>query len=241
MLETQKIVSRILDGDIPATPENLTNVIDNQQPRFYNTPFNKLGVIMQKEIWLQHPIYQRLEISNRGRIRHFKDKSKKYCNINDRGYYSFIVKVQGKKIHLKLHRLVAELFLEPPSAELVEECSKTHHGVVLVNHKDGNKLNNNIENLEWCTSAQNNKHMWEHGLVEGLKGSSNGRSKLVEDDVHTICKLFEEGKTIEEVCEDFPNISRKQIGKIRSNHAWKHIRSLYNIPILRRTRFNDQS
>lgn len=72
-----------------------------------------------------------------------------------------------------LHRIMAECFL--PKNE----------GKNCVNHKDGNKLNNNIDNLEWCSYKDNSKHAWETGLKKyhenTRKGTSIAHSKLVLD------------------------------------------------------------
>lgn len=107
-----------------------------------------------------------LEVSDKGRVRSL-DRTitvkggnrtyKKPCkgkmksmNINPQtGYYQIGVS-HGK--HLTVHRLVAEAFIENPE------------GKPTVNHKDGNKLNNCVENLEWATYAENDRHARESGL-----------------------------------------------------------------------------
>lgn len=68
------------------------------------------------------------------------------------GYYQYQLSLNGKRKMKKVHRLVAEAFVENPN------------GYNIVNHKDGDKTNNYYKNLEWCTSAQNNQHSWDHGL-----------------------------------------------------------------------------
>lgn len=68
--------------------------------------------------------------------------------LNNRGYLSVVVR---RKTHM-LHRLVALAFI--PNIE----------GKSFVNHKDGNKLNNHVDNLEWCTASENNQHARETGL-----------------------------------------------------------------------------
>lgn len=57
----------------------------------------------------------------------------------------------GKHLHIRVHRLFAELFLPNPK------------GYKYINHKDSNKLNNSLDNLEWCTNSQNVKHSWDSG------------------------------------------------------------------------------
>jgi hypothetical protein len=68
--------------------------------------------------------------------------------ITNKGYSA--VELDGK--HHFIHRLVATLFIENPNS------------LPQVNHKDGNKLNNNVNNLEWCTNEDNMRHAYENGF-----------------------------------------------------------------------------
>jgi len=103
--------------------------------------------------------------------------------IKEKGYmrvYLYDTKTKGKGF--MVHRLVAETFI--PNPENKEQ----------INHKDGNKLNNRVENLEWCTKAENQKHSREvlgntnRGVRNGNHGyqkskfypSEELRSKLIE-------------------------------------------------------------
>lgn len=74
--------------------------------------------------------------------------------LNNRGYLSVVIR---KKTHM-LHRLVAQAFISNPENK------------PFVNHKDGNKLNNHADNLEWCTARENNLHARETGLHRQTKG-----------------------------------------------------------------------
>lgn len=102
------------------------------------------------EVWKVCRDWPNIEVSSLGNVRTASTKKPRYLYVNRQGYYITQVKVDGKRHTLKIHRLVALEFLDPPESSLVEKCSTEHWSVVLVNHKDGNKLNNTPQNLEWC-------------------------------------------------------------------------------------------
>lgn len=123
----------------------------------------------------------------------------------------------------KEHILVATAFIPNP------ENKPT------VNHKDGNKSNNNFYNLEWNTFAENNKHANENGL-HNINGSRNGKSILNEDVVHNICKLISEGYSNSEIKKviNIPSTGKSrtaldtQISAIRKRKVWNHISKDYS-------------
>jgi hypothetical protein len=93
-------------------------------------------------------------ISDTGEIKSVKTGLIRKKNINHEGYYFVSVSLGSRqdKPTIKNHRAVAESFTANPN------------NYPVVNHKDGNKLNNNVENLEWCTYSENSKHAYETGL-----------------------------------------------------------------------------
>ena len=92
------------------------------------------------------------EISNYGRFRNKKGKILK-LNINARGYLYCNICTNGIVTKVKIHKLVAEAFV------VNKENKDT------VNHIDGNKLNNNSNNLEWLTRKENIQHAFKNNLM----------------------------------------------------------------------------
>lgn len=188
-----------------------------------------------EEIFIQHPKYTRLEVGCFGTVRDVKSKTKRYYSLNKLGYYTIIYKINGKRHCLKVHRLVAEMFLPKPSKYLEDKCKTEHHGKVIVKHLDNDKRNNRYDNLEWSDHYGNIRQAWEDGLIPSLKGERNGMSILTEDLVHKICKDFQDGMMPKEAVEKY-GISKQQATKIRAGFQWKHISCQYDIKVSRRVK-----
>lgn len=109
---------------------------------------------------------------------------------------------------LLVHRIVAEHFV------------KNHDNKPMVNHKDGNKLNNNYKNLEWCTQAENNHHASVNGL--SAKGESVHGSKLNETTVKQIRQLYDSGKYTQAQLKIMFNYSA--ISSLVRRKGWKHVK-----------------
>jgi hypothetical protein len=92
------------------------------------------------------------EVSNIGRVRSLKRKKEKLLNqcVTKDGYHLVCLFNDGKRHTSYIHRLVAEAFLECKSHLVMKNA--------VVNHKDKNPSNNNVENLEWVSPAENMFH-----------------------------------------------------------------------------------
>lgn len=153
------------------------------------------------------------KVSNLGNIKSFyhnkvEGKIKKQV-INSHGYPAISVQIEGRKCRLRpVHRLVALAFL--PSA-----VGKTH-----VNHIDGDKLNNEVNNLEWITHAENIKHGFKIGLYNNA-GENNGRSVLTNEQAQHIRKIKEtDGTSIQSLANVF-GVSQTTIWKLLNNLTYK--------------------
>ena len=138
------------------------------------------------------------EISSIGRVRslgkyfkerHFGKDVIKYSPpriskfVTDKyGYYKLGLIKDGRNIHHHVHRLVAQAFIDNPE-------NKTQ-----VNHKNGIKTDNRVENLEWCTPKENTIHAHKTGLC-GINGASKPVAKL--DEEGNILQVFESARKAE--------------------------------------------
>ena len=95
------------------------------------------------------------------------------------GYLQVCLKKDKKAYWKRIHRLVAIAFIPNPE-------SKPE-----VNHKDGDKHRNQVDNLEWVTDSEQTKHAYDNGLAHSwLKGKRSNRAKLTEEQVQEIKNLY---------------------------------------------------
>ena len=119
------------------------------------------------------------EVSYDGHVRNSKTKRILHEYIGRDGY----IRTQFAGKTRLIHRAVASVYLENP-LNLPE-----------VNHIDGNKSNNSVDNLEWCSRNYNLRHAYNKGL-RTAKGSKNAKAKLAEEDVRYIREHYIPGDKI---------------------------------------------
>ena len=132
---------------------------------------------MKKEIWKDKKDYEgHYQVSNWGRAKSIKfGKEQILKPVTDKdGYLQVNLWKNNKPKRCRIHRLVAEVFLEIP--EELKHLKGTRY--LQVNHKDENKLNNNAENLEWC-SAKYNSNFGTRNKRIIAKNTNGKRSKKV--------------------------------------------------------------
>ena len=130
-----------------------------------------------KEKWRDISESKGYKISNQGTVlskRNGKPMTPRVCRA---GYFSIGLFICGKKTTRTIHRLVAQEFIPNPENK---PC---------VNHIDANKLNNNVDNLEWCTYLENNIHARKFGLQQSNGRGSHG-SKLSGHEVETYKQYY---------------------------------------------------
>lgn len=127
--------------------------------------------------------------------------------INNKGYMPVCLYKNNIRQYIHRHRLVAVHFID------------NLENLYCVNHKDGNKLNNHVSNLEWCTLEDNNVHAKETGL---LNPSDNTTSKNNPERVREIRKRYSNGETARQIAESY-NISMDSVRDIKNNKTWKWV------------------
>ena len=113
----------------------------------------------------------------------------------------------GKRHRYSVHRLILENF------NPVEGMDKLQ-----VNHKDGNRRNNKLENLEWVTCQEN----INHAINNNLRAKINGASKLSIEQVKEIFIRANNGETNISLGEEF-KVNPDQIGRIKNRKSWKEV------------------
>jgi hypothetical protein len=147
-------------------------------------------------------------ISNHGRVRNSKGDM---INPRDCGGYRIVTLYGDNRmtVTVMVHELVAGMFIDGYNDDLE------------VNHKNGIKNDNHVDNLEWVTRSENMVHAFRNGLINPAKGETHYSAKLCEVDVIKIKSLADK-------------YSRKELGAIYNVHptsissiilrkTWKHI------------------
>jgi hypothetical protein len=209
---------------------------DNSQPArksFYDEMYDKAKEQKPKEVWVPVKNYEEMyHISNFGRVKALaksysyrrkkgevrnritKEKIMKmsYCSneyikviLGQKFKYDGSLdnnkKIYPQKIHL-VHRLVANHFIPNPE-------NKSD-----VNHKDFNRKNNHVDNLEWTTKSENAIH----SIV--ATGANRSRVKLTPDNVRSIRK---DDRHATVIAKEY-NVSYSLIGRIKSKTIWTHVK-----------------
>jgi len=126
---------------------------------------------MTQEIWKNIEDAPNYMISNFGKVKNIKTGRILKNSVDKYGYLKVSLMQGNKMLQKRVHRLVAKAFVNGEAPDLI------------VNHKDGNKLNPHFLNLEWITHAENMAHAVEKGLIRKLRRwevTKSGKMKLVE-------------------------------------------------------------
>ncbi len=196
-----------------------------------------------EEIWKDIKKYEGLyQVSNLGRIKRIRfinnvtnkpqERIISVNKIDNLGYRTTCLCKNNKRKYKRVHRLVAETFISNPN------------NLPCVNHIDGNKTNNTISNLEWCTHSQNTSHALSNGLIDNAKhriavknnmkiaheyckkhhlygGEHHHNAKLKEKDVIEIKRIYKNQEMLIKQIALTYGVSTSTISRIIHKKSWQ--------------------
>ena len=153
---------------------------------------------------MNSPHYGHYWVSNLGRVKNEKGRILK-GGLHNKGYHQICVKLEGVQSTYKTHRLVAIAFI--PNPDNLEQ----------VNHIDGDKTNNRVDNLEWCDNSYNQLHKVRTGLWVPARGNDfHGNRKLTEQEV---IEIYLAQGTAEFIAMQY-GVSRSTVWSIKEGRNW---------------------
>jgi len=181
------------------------------------------------EIWLPIPVQELFGVAEVSNIGNIRTLPRKYQGVTPNGFIS-TRKTNGKLLNQRIsnkykrvsisvngniksylvHRLVALAFIPNPK------------NLPQINHIDGVKINNHLENLEWCTPSQNTVHAMKNGLIKIIRGHNRAFAKLDDNKVREIRELIKLGVPYIEISKKF-NICKSKITFIKQGKSWSHV------------------
>ena len=171
---------------------------------------------MRDEQWIDIARWEGYyQISDFGRLKSlkrpfvFKDRILRACIDRDGYPFAGLFKNNKRLACPKIHRLVLEAFIGPRPYGMEGR------------HKDGNKLNNRLDNIEWATHEVNESDKYGHGTI--MCGSKNGYAKLTEAGVIEIRKLWVTGKFTQWGLANRFNVGQSCVWSVIYRKSWKHV------------------
>lgn len=170
------------------------------------------------EEWKVIQGYSKYFISNLGKVKSYYEHNGTSerilkSRLDKYGYLYVNLIVENKRKTFKIHRLVLKAFKSIKNPENFE-C----------NHIDGNKWNNNIDNLEWCTRSENMKHAVKIGLNKGFIGIKNPKHKLTEKEIKEIKMFLKKGELSQKEIGMKFGVHQVTISDIKHKRIWLYIK-----------------
>lgn len=171
---------------------------------------------LENEIWLPISFNLNYAVSNLGRVKRVT-AGRGLCVANRilrpattfDGYFQVSLSENNRQTSIKVHRLVALMFIgEPPE------------GLNQVNHIDHDRKNNRVENLEWVDNKTN--QMWSRIAGRAVRGEKMFKAKLTDADIPVIRELRKTGMGLQKIADKF-GVHNSVIHRITKGDAWTHI------------------
>jgi len=154
------------------------------------------------ENWKDYPLNTNYEVSDTGFVRNKNTMNVRKPRKCGKGYLRINITMNAKHSTLNIHRMVAETFLVNPE-------NKQH-----INHIDNNPLNNNVNNLEWCTHQENMRH----SAKQGRKGKG---TLYTPEQIYAVKYLHDDLSSYE--VHRLTGVKPCTVNRVRSGQQWQHI------------------
>jgi hypothetical protein len=164
------------------------------------------------EKWKKIEGYEHYKVSTHGRVMNYEDGKIKIQYLSDKGYPRVRLYDKGKNKDPYVHRLVAVAFIKNPL------------GKPQINHMDGVKTNNRVENLRWCTNRENFEHAIENGLFrDDVSGEDHHRTKLTNKQALEIRNAIINTAFKRKMLAKKYGVSESVIKDIRYGRSFRHL------------------
>lgn len=152
-------------------------------------------------------------VTEDGRV--YSDFMKKYLStmLDKDGYVKVrLTSTDNRRHRYSIHRLVMENY-----------CPVENMNSLQINHKDGNKQNNNLSNLEWCTCQENINHACVNGLRHNQKGENNNGHKYSEETILKVIDMLKSKKYTGKQIDDVFGFPSDYSNSIRRKERWAYL------------------
>jgi len=168
-----------------------------------------LKYVCVAEEWRDIPDFEGYQVSSFGNVRGVDRLRRSKVGLRLTRGQELKQLLNKKGCHTRLvHKLVASAFLTKP-----EGCTQ-------INHINGIKTDNRVNNLEWVTQSENQLHAYKLGLQPSRSGEGNGRATLTDEKVTALKELYNSGKSAKEVSEIL-EVSLYTVRAIIAGKTWK--------------------
>lgn len=152
------------------------------------------------------------KVSTHGRIKNTKTNHILSPRKHSSGYLQVDLYMSGEAHRFYIHRLVMLTF------DYINNCENLQ-----VNHIDGDKKNNYLYNLEWCTNSENQKHAHATGLKRHIYGDMRPRAKFTNEEIIQICEYMKLGYSNKYITEKFNIKDKELLSDIRNKRRWADV------------------
>ncbi len=161
-----------------------------------------------REEWRDVPGFEDYRVSNLGKV-WSKKSNREIGHMQQNGYMSVTLYSPERRWRTTIHCVVALSFIGPSPENLQ------------VNHKDGIKINNRVDNLEYVTHSENQKHAYRLGL-KNKRGEKNHYAKLSDHNIKQIRRLLHTN-LMQRVIGEMFGVSQGTVSRIKNGRIWSHV------------------